>query len=150
MSDSEVKKLLAAVDNKEICAVGIYIVEDGFRIAEVAFEIDWDEHQKMIGVYGEHFDTDQPGWKDGVSPEAYIAAQNLVKLAKGKGKKVHSWIRISSEIPKGTIRYKEICRKLGYSYDSSLEPWKNIPIEQSRDVNYLPEAKVTQRIIELE
>lgn len=51
MPKSDIKKLLKAVDNKELSAVGIYIEDGGYRIAEVEFEIDWDEHQRMIVSY---------------------------------------------------------------------------------------------------
>lgn len=144
---SEIKKLLKAVDNKELSAVGIYIEDNNYRIAEVEFEIDWDEHQHMIGVYGTHFNTDLPGWDNGISPEAYIAAQRLVKAAKQMGKPVCSWIKVSPSVLNNPARYKAVCNKLGYSYGSVVPPWKDEPITQCRKVNYLSEAKVTQRTI---
>ena len=104
MPKSDVKKLLKAVDNKELSAVGIYIEDGGYRIAEVEFEIDWDEHQRMIGVYGTQFNTDLPGWDNGVSPEAYIAAQRLVEAAKQMGKPVRSWIRVSPSVRNNPAR----------------------------------------------
>lgn len=86
-SNHDVNLLLRAVENKELCAIGIYIEDDGYRIAEVEFEIDWDEHQRMIGVQGAYFDSDLPGWEGGVSPEAYVSAQRLVKYAKSQKSK---------------------------------------------------------------
>ena len=146
MSKPDIKKLLNAADNKELSAVGIYIEDAGYRIAEVEFEIDWDEHQRMIGVCGAQFNTDLPGWDNGVSPEAYIAAQHLVNAAKELGKSVRSWIRISPSIHSNSAHYKAICNDLGYG--GTVPPWKNTPITKSRNVNYLPEAKVTQRVIQ--
>ncbi len=145
MPKSNIEKLLKAVDNKELSAVAIYIEDDGYRIAEVEFEIDWDEHQRMIGVYGIQFDTDLPGWDDGVSPEAYIAAQRLVKAAKQMRKPVLSWIRVSPSVRNNPATHKAVCDNLGYG--GPVPPWKNEPITQSRNVNYLSEAKVTQRSI---
>ncbi len=147
MPKRDIKKLLKAVDNKELSAVGIYIEDDDYRIAEVEFEIDWDEHQHMIGACGTHFNTDLPGWDNGVSPEAHIAAQRLVEAAKQMGKPVHSWIRVSPSVRNNPARHKTVCDNLGYSYGSTVSPWKDKPITQSRNVNYLPEAKVTQRTI---
>lgn len=147
MSKSDIKKLLAAVDNKELSAVGIYIEDGGYRIAEVEFEIDWDKHQRMIGVYGAHFNTDLPGWDNGVSPEAYIAAQRLVEASKKMGKPVRSWICVSSSVRGNPEKHKAVCSNLGYSYGSTVPPWKDVPVAQIRNVNYLPEAKVTQRVI---
>ena len=147
MPKSDIKKLLKAVDNKELSAVGIYIEDGGYRIAELEFEIDWDEHQRMIGVYGTQFNTDLPGWDNSVSPEAYIAAQRLVEAAKQMGKTVRSWIRVSPSVRNNPARHKAVCANLGYVYGSTVPSWKDEPITQSRNVNYLPEAKVTQRTI---
>ena len=146
MSKSDIKKFLAAADNKELSAVGIYIEDGGFRIAEVEFEIDWDEHQRMIGIYGTQFDTDLPGWDNGVSPEAYIAAQRLVKAATDMSKPVRSWIRVSLSVRRNPEKHKTVCNNLGYLYGGTVSPWKHEPVSQTRNVNYLPEAKVTQRV----
>lgn len=147
MSKFDIKRLLKAVDNKELSAVGIYIEDNNYRIAEVEFEIDWDKHQHMIGTYGAQFNTDLPGWNNGVSPEAYIAAQHLVEAAKQMGKTVHSWISVSPAVYNNPVKHKEVCDNLGYSYGCTVPPWKNEPITQRRSVNYLPEAQITQRTI---
>lgn len=146
MSKNDIKKILEAVDNKELSAVGIYIEDNNYRIAEVEFEIDWDEHQHLIGVYGTQFDTDLPGWDNGVSPEAYVAAQRLVAAAKQMGKPVRSWISVSPSVYDNPAWHKAVCDNLGYSCGSTVPPWKDEPITQSRSVTYLPEAKITQRI----
>lgn len=147
MSKTDIKKFLKAVDNKELSAVGIYIEDNNYRIAEVSFEIDWDKHQQLVSTCGSHFDIDLPGWDNGVSPEAYITAQRLVKMAKQMGKTVHSWIMVSPTVRNNPVKHKAVCDNLGYSYGSSVSPWKNTPVTQSRNVNYLPEAKITQRSI---
>jgi len=144
-SDHDVDLFLEAVENKELCAIGIYIVDAGYRIAEVEFEIDWDEHQQMIETYGYYLDTDIPGWKNGISPEAYVPAQRLVKFAKKEKKVVHSWIRVSPDVRRDKAKHKAVCKKLGYSFESSVPPWKNPPIEQERYINNLQETKVTSR-----
>lgn len=148
MSKYDVKKMLLAVDNKELDAVGIYIEDEGFRIAEVEFEIDWDEHQRMVGVYGTRFNTDLAGWANGVAPEAYVTAQRLVKVAKDLKKPVRSWIRVSESVRENPEKHKRVCDKLGYTYGGKVSPWKNTPVEQKRNVNYLPEAKVIRRVSE--
>lgn len=148
-SDHNVELFLEAVENKELSAIGIYIVEDGYRIAEVEFEIDWDEHQQMIGTYGYSFDVDIPGWKDGVSPEAYVPAQRLVKAAKKENMVVHSWILVSPDVRRDKAKHRALCERLGYCFESSVPSWKNPPIEQKRCIDDLPEAKVTSRTVSL-
>lgn len=142
----DVKLLLEAVENKELSAIGIYIVEDGYRVAEVEFEVDWDEHQRMIGTHGYYFNVDIPGWEDGVSPEAYVCAQRLVKAAKEEKKVVRSWIRVSPDVQCDEAKHKAICKKLGYCFNGRVAPWKNPPIERERRINNLQEAKVTSRV----
>lgn len=96
-------------------------------------------------AFGTQFDTDLPGWDNGVSPEAYIAAQRLVDAAKQLGKIVRSWIRVSPSIYNDPARHKAVCKNLGYVYGSKARSWKGEIITQIRNVNYLPEAKVIQR-----
>ena len=54
MPKSKIKKLLKAVANRELSAVGIFIEEDNQLLAEVEFEIDWDEHQRMLNKLHMH------------------------------------------------------------------------------------------------
>ena len=145
MSNTDIEKLLEAADRKELEAVGIYIEDGGFRIAEVEFRIDWDEHQRMIGLYGAYSNTDQPGWENGVAPEAYMAAQNLVKLARNMNKNVCSWIIVSDKVRSDSTMYKTVCDRLGYG-GGTVPSWKTKPIEQGRNIHYLKEAKVIQRL----
>lgn len=146
ISKSNIKKLLKAADNNELSAVGIYIEDDGHRIAEVEFQVDWDEHHKMVGTYGAYFDTDIPGWENGTAPEAYMAAQHLVLAARKLKKPVRSWIIVSPAVHSSPDWHKKICSQLGYSYGSRVPDWKNPPITQTRPISFLPEAKVITRV----
>lgn len=147
VSERDRKKLIQSVEAHELDAVGIYIEDNGYRIAEVEFSIDWNLHNQMLGTYGERFNVDLPGWNNNVSPEAYVSAQRLVEVAKKMKKSVRSWIRVSNTIRNNPQKHRTVCDNLGYSYGSSVSPWKNPPVEQERQVNYLPEAKVTRRTI---
>ena len=145
MSDERISKLLGAVERKELSAVGIYIEDGGYRIAEVEFQIDWDVHQNMIAAHGTHFDTNLPGFRDSISPEAYVAAQRLVQAAVDLKKTVRSWIIVDAAVRSDEARYKAVCSNLGYSFSSSPSPWKNEPQTQCRGISFLPEATVTRR-----
>lgn len=124
MDDDKVEKFLEAVNNHELESIGIYIMEDGERIAEVEFEVDWEKHLEEIKVYGEIFDTDLPGWKDGVAVEAYVAVSRLSKAAKERGVNIKSWIRVSKEVEQSEEKHKELCERLGYNYYGSLQDGK--------------------------
>jgi len=145
MSDEEVEKFLKAVERHELKAVGIYIMEGKYRIAEVEFEIDWKEHLELVHIYGDIFDTDLPGWKDGVAPEAYVAASRLVKAAKEQNIDVHSWISVSDAIRQSIKEHKRVCKELGYYFGGSVPAWKEKPRENPRQIEGLAEAKVISR-----
>lgn len=147
MKEEEVEKFLLSVKNHELEAVGVYIMDDGCRIAEVEFEIDWDEHIELTHISGDFFDVDNPGWKDGVAPEAYVAVSRLVKAAKEQNLKVRSWIYVSDEIRKNEKEHKRVCDELGYDFDGNVPEWKEEPQEQVRQIEGLPEARVKSRQI---
>ena len=144
-TDHDVELFLEAVENKELSAIGIYIEDDGYRIAEVEFEVDWDEHQRMIGTHGYFFDTDIDGWDEGTAPEAYVPARRLVKAAKRMNKAIRSWIRVSPDVRRDKAKHKAVCEKLGYCFGSSVAPWKIPPLEDEFSLIDLPEARVTSR-----
>lgn len=147
MNDEEVEKFLSAVEKHELSAVGIYIVENKYRIAEVRFEIDWDEYLERETICGDLFDTDLPGWKDGVAPEAYVAVSRLVKFAKEHSLGIRSYISVSDFIRENEDEHKRVCKELGYAYGERVEDWKSTPKEQTREIEGLPEAKVKSKQI---
>jgi len=152
MSDSDVEKHLFAIDRHELQAVGVYIEENGYRIAEVELRVDWKKHIELIKIHGNMFDTCLPGWKPGwknhrTAPEAYVAVGHLAREAKNRGLEVRHWISVSDRIRESDTEHKRVCNELGYEYGSSVAPWKNPPIEHTRQIQGLPEGSVTTRRI---
>lgn len=147
MDDNSIEKFLLSVRKHELKAVAIFIVEDECRVAEVEFEIDWEEHIELTHISGNIFDVDLPGWRDGVAPEAYVAVSRLVRAAKERDLKVSSWIIVSDEIRKNVEEHKRVCRELGYDYNGNVPRWKEKPREQTRQIEGLSEAKITSRQI---
>lgn len=145
MPKAQIKKLLNAVEAQELEAVGIYIEDSDYRVAEVEFAVDWVKHQQMINMYGIDFNTDIGGWDNGHSPEAYVAVQRLVKEAKRLGTSVRSWIRVSKNIRENPSRHKNLCDKLGYCFEGTVAPWKNKPITVSDTISQLEEANIIKR-----
>ncbi len=146
MADSDVEKMLAAVERHELEAVGIYLEEGSYRISEVEFCIDWNKHTEMVRCFGNMFNTDIGGWKHGVAPEAYIPVQKLVKLATDRKLRVRSWIRVSGWIRANPQEHKRVCEELGYAFGSSVSPWKNPPKEKTRQISGLEEGRITARV----
>ncbi len=145
MNDNEVDKFLRAVERHELQAVGIYIEENNYRIAEVEFAVDWVLHEEMTRISGNMFDTDRCGWKDGTAPEAYVAVTRLVQAAKEKKQNLKSWIRVSQHVRESPNLHKQVCQELGYAYGRSASPWKVPPEEHGRSILGLEEAKVIRR-----
>ncbi len=145
MNDKDVEKFLHAVEHHELQAVGVYIEEENYRIAEVEFEVDWNTHVELTRISGNIFDTDLPGWKDGVAPEAYVAVSRLAKAAKAQNLKLRSWIRVSQRVRESPNDHKRVCEELGYLFGSTVNPWRNPPTERARQIEGLAEAKVISR-----
>ncbi len=70
-----------------------------------------------------------------------------ITLAKQKGKKVRSWICVTDFVRNDPKKHKAVCDALGYSFGSSVSPWKSQPKEHTRIITYLEEAKVIQRLV---
>lgn len=145
--DSTVEKFLKSIKDHELQAIGIYIEEDGYRIAEVELEIDWEEHLYLTNIKGDLFDTDLSGWKNNVAPEAYVLVSRLAKASKDLKLPISSWILVSDHIRQSPEEHKRVCEKLGYLYGSSIPPWKKPPMENSRKILGMEELKVAARSI---
>lgn len=147
MGDDTVDKFLLSVEKHEIDEVGVYILQDEFRVAEVSFKVNWNKHIELVRVNGDIFDTEEPGWNKGVSPEAYVAVGRLVKEAKRLNTKVYSWILVADFIRSSENEHKRVCDELGYSFDSKVPSWKKEPVEDVRQIEGLSEARVIRRQI---
>lgn len=146
MSESEIDKFLDSVQNQELEAVGIFVEDEQYTLAEVELAVDWSLHKEMVKTHGEQFSDDIGGWKEGVSPEAYVAVQRLVKYAKQNKRNIRSWIRVSSSVRSSPEKHKKVCEKLGYNYYSShRSKWKGEPISTELPINNLAEAKIIRR-----
>jgi hypothetical protein len=145
LNKADIKKHLDSIRSNELQAVGVYLEKDGFMIAEVELDVDWNVHHDAIRVSGNMFDTNRGGWKNGVAPEAYILVQGLVDEANRLGLEIRHWIRVTQAVRNDSNKHKMVCDNLGYSFGSSVAKWKKPPAAVSRGINYLPEATVTTR-----
>jgi len=145
MDEVDVEKHLKAIEMQQLQAVGVYISENGYRIAEVELRVNWKEHMDLIQIYGDMFDTDFPGWKNGAAPEAYVAVGRLAREAKSRGLRIRHWISVSKKVRDSALIHMLVCNNLGYTHGSSVEPWIRPPTEHERQVQGLLEARVTQR-----
>ena len=145
MSNTEIDRMTEAVLEQELEAVGIYAKDKDGRVLEVEFLVDWEEHNKIVSKNGSMFNTDLPGWEDGLAPEATMAVRRLVQKARKNKWVISSWIRVASSIRSKPEKHKDVCDKLGYQYGGKVTDWKKEPKIMSRKVLDMEEATVTQR-----
>ena len=147
MSENVIERMLKAIEDHKLSAVGIYIEDGGFMIAEVSISIDWDEHNRIVIKTGNTMDSDIAGWKDGVAPEAYIPVQSLSKKAKAMGKSLRSWILVSEDYRRISTMHKAVCDELGYCYEAPSPSFKEKPVERNRKINGLEEMQVSSKYV---
>jgi len=145
MNSNDIHKHLQSIKNYELQAVGVYLEQNGYCIAEVELNVDWNVHHENVRISGSVFDTDIPGWKNGAAPEAWVAVHRLVNAASWMNLHIKRWIRVSSFVRNDPYRHKQVCNKLGYNYGSYVAPWKTRPSEQSRQIQWFEEGRVITR-----
>lgn len=146
MKSSDRESLLASVERGELAAVGAYLENDGYRVAELELEVDWDLHALLKRAEGDMFDTDLPGWEEGASPEVAQYARQLSRVAKQRQLKVRHWIRVTKSIRSNPTKHRAVCTALGYSFGSKVAPWRDGTSNESKiDVLDLPETTLHRR-----
>lgn len=146
MAEAHRETLLASIDRGELAAIGAYLENDGFRFMEVEVEVDWELHAQLKKAEGDLFDTDLPGWEEGGAPEINQYARQLSRIAKQLGLNVRHWIMVNAEIRSNAARHRALCDQLGYSFGSTVAPWKGgSPKERQVSVLDLPETKIHER-----
>ncbi len=146
MRPNDRERHLLSLANGELEALGAYLERDGFRFMEVELEFDLDLHAQLKRAEGDMFDTDLPGWEENASPEVNQYARQISRIAKQEGLVVRHWIRVHREIRSNRTRYKALCDSLGYSFESTVPPWRgNAPKEREVSVLDLPETKIYER-----
>lgn len=145
MDDSSINRMKTAVYNKEVEAVGIFLEEGGYKIAEVEYNIDWNKHEEMCTASGSMFDINEKGYVNGVCPEVRFTVSALVDEAEQRGLPIRSWIRVTRQVRENPLKHKEVCDKLGYCYGKSAPGWKNGYNENTWNVYKLEETNVVYR-----
>lgn len=147
MQPAKRDRLLASIARGDLAALGAYLESDGYRIAEVELEVDWELHAQLTRAEGEMFDADQPGWEENAAPEVNQYARQLSRIAKQKSLHVRHWIRVTREISSNPTKHRALCEKLGYSFGSTVPPWQGDAPPQEREIAVLdlPETRIHER-----
>lgn len=128
LSHKRIEKILAAIKEKKIAAIGIYALDyDKKRIAEVEISVDWTKHENLIKVYGNQFEClGAINGKTGEAAEPKVYVNSLVQLAKDNDFELSCWIRVTDAVRKDSGEYKKTLRTLGFG-GGKIEDWRSKP-----------------------
>ena len=137
IEDSDRKRVVDAITEKWIEAVGVFVVKDGQRVLEGSLEISWKVHSDHADLT---ISTDLPGWEGGAAPELAILATRLRARALADKLSVSFWVRFLKSIRDDPVLYKIRCEKVGVG--GPPPPWKSEPRSHRIPVQDFPEAHV--------
>jgi hypothetical protein len=137
IEDAPRKRVVDAITEKWIEAVGVYVMKDGQRVLEGSLEISWKLHSDHADLT---ISTDLPGWENGAAPELAILAKRLRERANNDKLTVNFWVLFVKSIRDDPVLYKSRCEKVGVG--GSPPPWKSSPRSQRIPIQDFPEAHV--------
>lgn len=139
MEKSQRQKILKRISERKVEGLGLYIEDEGYMLAEVSLVVDWGKHENFVRATGSLFETDRPGWEDGICPEVGVAANRIANEAKEQGKRIRVWIRFADDVRRNPSEHREMCDELGFKYEGSMPGWKNGYVEAGGKCPDLPE-----------
>jgi hypothetical protein len=140
IGDSARKRVVDAISEKWIEAVGVFVETNGERVFEGSLEISWKAHSDHADLT---ISADLPGWKDGAAPELTILAKRLTEYAASEKLSINFWVIFVKSIRDDPVLYKSRCEKVGVG--DPAPPWKSTPRSQRIPMQDLPEAHVVLR-----
>ena len=140
IDDASRKRVVDAIGEKWIDAVGVYVEKGGERVLEGSLEINWKAHSDHAELT---VASDLPGWQDGAAPELAILAQKLSDYASSAKLDVSFWVKFIKDIRDDPVLYKSRCEKVGVG--GAPPPWKSTPRDQRIPLQDLSEAHVVLR-----
>ena len=137
IDDARRKRVVDAIGEKWIEAVGVYVKEDGKRVLEGSLEISWNAHSDHADLT---VSADLPGWEDGAAPELAILATRLSEYAANEKLDAGFWVLFVKSIRDDPILHKSRSEKVGVG--GPPPPWKASPEIQRIPVQDFAEAHV--------
>lgn len=146
LSQRRIKKILGAIKEKKISAIGIYALDyDRKRIAEVEISVDWTKHENLVKVYGSQFEyMGAINGRTGEAAEPKVYVNALIQLAKDNDYELSCWIKATDATRKSEREYNKLLWSLGFG--GGIESWKSKPEKMSSEqILALEEMKIQLR-----
>lgn len=143
ITNDDIKILFGAAERKELYAVGVYLENRDYRIAEIEITIDWNEYHRIQATQGPFLYVNQPDWERGVPSEICTIKKRLLDIAVNAGKPLYAWFSSLKHQFDGRNRREKIV----YYFEKKVPAWAGTPNESQVYINGLQEITVTMRSI---
>lgn len=146
LGEEQTKKVLEAIREEKISAMGIYAYDsDRRRVAEVEIKVDWKKHSQIIQLYGEDFNYTGGGFnfETGAAAETKTYVNNLVKFANANKFSLSCWVRLVSTLSKN--EYEKTIDKIGFN-GGKPSPWRgSLEVDHRETYEAIPQMEVAVR-----
>ncbi|MBH0776613.1 hypothetical protein [Nocardia bovistercoris] len=129
LPEADRTKVLDVVARRWIEKVGVYLLEAGKRVLEVAVEIDWPRHDDFAAI-SPVINTDLPGWESGAAPEIRTLGHRFGGKARESGQTPQHWVLFTTEIRTDAELHRKRCTEAGYLYRGGVPDWRNAPVRR--------------------
>jgi hypothetical protein len=123
-------------------AVGLYLEQNDKMVYEIEASINWQAHTEQPEL---SFSTNLPGWEDKGSPEAVILGKRFAATSADQKLHPRYWVRFAKPILDDPARHKDLCGKVGVSFEGHVPGWKQTPTTQSLPLQDLREIGLSVR-----
>ena len=137
IADAPRKRVVDAINERWIEAVGVYVEKAEERVLEGSLEINWKAHSDQAELT---ISTDLPGWEGGAAPELTILATRLNEYATSERLSINFWVLFVKSIRDDPVLLASRCEKVGVG--GPPPPWKSSPRSQRIPIQDIPEAHV--------
>ena len=138
-------RILNAVQEKWITAVGVYLLNsDQERMLEAEVAVRWELYSDLVALEPT-IRTDLAGWEKGAAPEIQVIGSRFGRKANQLGKRVHFWVRFTSEIRADPSLHRQLCEQTGVQYGWSVPKWESEPQTRSYTIDAVREVNVSLR-----
>jgi len=136
------ERILNAINEKWLQAVGVFLLDDGLRVLEAEIRIDWSAHSDHANLT---ISSDLPGWEEGGAPEVIVFGRRFGEAAKSRHVQPSFWVRFVGRILLNPALHRRLCETVGVVYGGGVPAWKSEPKSRSMALQDLAEVAVSLR-----
>ncbi|HRW98445.1 MAG TPA: hypothetical protein P5280_03095 [Cyclobacteriaceae bacterium] len=142
--ENERNKIILGVKNMWLSDIGVYLTRNGKRFLEAEIGVDWTLHSNLVKLTPT-IRTDLPGWEYGASPEVSTIGRRFGGKAQELNIHPNFWVRFARSIRDNPSYHRELCSKVGVSFNSHVPDWETKPHERAFTIQDLKEVHTALR-----